>query len=129
MSRALAETAEKRSKAPRDMTCAIMTRFYRAPESILTEDYDKSVDIWGVGVILAELLLANKRSKNPKEASNLKSYMFPGGSCYPQSPAKDNDHTVNSDDQIFKILERFPNLDQEHDFSFVSKKNVKDYIE
>ena len=47
------------------MTCGIMTRFYRAPEAILTEDYDKSIDIWSVGVILAELLITSMKTVNP----------------------------------------------------------------
>ena len=93
------------------MTCAIMTRFYRAPEAILTEEYDKSVDLWSVGVILAELIMASQTKSKPKGASNLSIFMFPGGSCYPQSPFSENSETVNIDDQIFKILEKFPDCD------------------
>ena len=33
-----------------------MTRWYRAPELILTRDYDDSIDMWSAGCILAELL-------------------------------------------------------------------------
>jgi serine/threonine protein kinase len=53
----LKNTKEERAKKKRDMTCGIQTRWYRAPEVILTDkNYDKSVDIWSAGVILAELL-------------------------------------------------------------------------
>ena len=53
--------------------------------------------------------------------------MFPGGSCYPQSPVKDGDDTVNHDDQIIKILEAFPSNDKEQEFSFVSKESILSY--
>ena len=52
--------ASKKDRAAlgRDMSGQTMTRWYRAPEIIITEKrYDKSVDIWSCGVILAELLL------------------------------------------------------------------------
>merc|ERR1711939_380207 len=32
------------------------TRWYRAPELILTRSYDSSIDIWAAGCILAEML-------------------------------------------------------------------------
>ena len=39
------------------MSSEIMTRWYRSPEVCLTEkNYDKSVDIWSLGVILSELI-------------------------------------------------------------------------
>jgi serine/threonine protein kinase len=39
-----------------EMTEYVVTRWYRAPELILTRNYDNSIDIWAVGCILAELL-------------------------------------------------------------------------
>ena len=68
MSSQLTQTFDKRSKIPRDVTCAIQTRFYRAPEAIITDDYDKSVDIWGVGVIMAELLMARTWTKKDDDS-------------------------------------------------------------
>mmetsp|Transcript_32771 Transcript_32771/g.103686 ORF Transcript_32771/g.103686 Transcript_32771/m.103686 type:complete len:366 (-) Transcript_32771:161-1258(-) len=39
------------------MTVYVVTRWYRAPELLLGKrDYDKSIDMWAVGCILAELL-------------------------------------------------------------------------
>mmetsp|Transcript_29445 Transcript_29445/g.68259 ORF Transcript_29445/g.68259 Transcript_29445/m.68259 type:complete len:369 (+) Transcript_29445:48-1154(+) len=39
------------------MTCYVVTRWYRAPELLLgTKNYTKSIDMWSVGCILAELL-------------------------------------------------------------------------
>ena len=71
MSSQLIQSADERAKILRDMTCAIQTRFYRAPEAIITDDYDKSVDIWGVGVILAELLMARLRTKSDDKKTYL----------------------------------------------------------
>eukprot|EP01047_Picozoa_sp_COSAG01_P059932 COSAG01_NODE_7270_length_3275_cov_3.816121_3_plen_228_part_00 len=34
----------------------VVTRWYRAPELILTREYDNSIDIWSAGCIIAELL-------------------------------------------------------------------------
>lgn len=39
------------------MTGYVSTRYYRAPEIMLTwQKYDVAVDIWSVGCILAEML-------------------------------------------------------------------------
>jgi serine/threonine protein kinase len=38
------------------MTEYVVTRWYRAPELILTRSYDSSIDIWAAGCILAEML-------------------------------------------------------------------------
>jgi len=45
------------SDDPNDaMTEYVVTRWYRAPELILTKDYNFSIDMWSTGCILAELL-------------------------------------------------------------------------
>ena len=42
-------------------TSEVVTLWYRAPEVILNpENYDKSIDIWSVGIILLEMILKNK---------------------------------------------------------------------
>jgi serine/threonine protein kinase len=38
------------------MTEYVVTRWYRAPELILTRSYNSSIDIWSAGCILAEML-------------------------------------------------------------------------
>eukprot|EP01046_Picozoa_sp_COSAG06_P050427 COSAG06_NODE_7984_length_2311_cov_340.752697_2_plen_377_part_00 len=39
-----------------EMTEYVVTRWYRAPELILTRSYDNSIDMWSVGCIMGELL-------------------------------------------------------------------------
>ena len=40
------------------------SRFYRAPEIIVCDpNYGHKVDVWGVGVIMAELMLHHQRSQ------------------------------------------------------------------
>jgi serine/threonine protein kinase len=38
------------------LTKHVVTRWYRAPELILLQDYTTAVDVWAVGCIFAELL-------------------------------------------------------------------------
>ena len=39
------------------MTDYVATRWYRPPELILgRDDYDKSIDIWAIGCVLAEMI-------------------------------------------------------------------------
>jgi len=45
-----------RSEVEGEMTEYVVTRWYRAPELILTREYDNSIDIWSAGCIIAELL-------------------------------------------------------------------------
>jgi serine/threonine protein kinase len=69
-----------------------MTRWYRAPEVALTySNYDKSIDIWSVGVILSELLM----TISADSLNNNVQYMFKGQSSYPISPFRENENEVN----------------------------------
>lgn len=62
----------------------MVTRWYRAPEVILLEDYYTSaIDIWSVGCIFAELLSMMK--ENYASVFERKP-LFPGNSCFPLSP-------------------------------------------
>jgi mitogen-activated protein kinase 1/3 len=72
----------------RELTCHVVTRHYRAPELILMEkDYGPEIDIWSVGCIFSELLsmIEGNQSMSLKRGIPL----FPGNSCFPLSPNKE----------------------------------------
>jgi len=72
----------------RTLTTHVATRWYRAPELILLQDYTSAVDMWSVGCIFAELLSMQCESvKWPHDRKPL----FPGRSCFPLSA--DSAHT------------------------------------
>jgi len=72
----------------RELTGHVVTRWYRAPELILLEkDYTAAIDIWSVGCIFAELM--NMIKENSPTFLD-RSPLFPGGSCFPLSPDRNN---------------------------------------
>ena len=61
----------------------------------MEKTYDQSVDIWGVGCILAELMGKAETSKaQNSEISVDKLILFKGNSCFPMSPAANTDKNV-----------------------------------
>jgi hypothetical protein len=55
--------------------------------------------------------------------------MFKGQSCFPISPVHKDENTVNMQDQIFKIVERFPDLNPKIDYSHIACPDQMSYIE
>lgn len=66
----------------RQLTKHVVTRWYRAPELILLQDYSFAVDMWSVGCIFAELLSMQVESC-PRYQERVP--LFPGRSCFPLS--------------------------------------------
>lgn len=81
------------SRAPRQLTKHVVTRWYRAPELILLSEYTTAIDMWSVGCILAELLSMQKESF---QSSEDRTALFPGKSCFPLSA----DHKLAYQDQL-----------------------------
>ena len=73
------------------MTATVASRWYRAPEIVLTQDYGQPSDIWSLGCCLGELLYSS--NLNPNSANKNNRFMFTGGSCYPISPKPDQKYT------------------------------------
>lgn len=105
----LEQTCEVEPMKPKrsNLSQQIQTRWYRAPEVILLQDYDHAIDVWGVGCTFAELLRVSDPRYNQK-----RKVLFCGSSCFPISPYKkdadENDEDVNlvdGDDQLLKIME------------------------
>lgn len=75
---------------PSQLTRHVMTRWYRAPEVVLAEPYDISVDMWSAGCIFGELLGMQEESvKYPRDRAPL----FPGTFCPVLSPRKESGHS------------------------------------
>ena len=73
---------------------------------------------------LAELLhCASAKSKKEDR------YLFKGNSCFPISPCAKNQEQVHEYDQLFKILERYPNMNQDIDLSFITTDDVLKYLQ
>lgn len=70
--------------------------------------YNESIDIWSAGLVLSELM---KCTNDQKENLKQKNILFKGKSCFPISPAEGSgDSTVYETDQIFKIIEKYPDI-------------------
>ena len=108
-----------------------MTRWYRSPEVILTDkNYSKAIDIWSLGIILVEIIACSSHYIKKPDFDVNSRFLFKGKSCYPISPICDesSEIKINKSDQLFKILKRFPNIDQNQDFSFVHDQEGEMYL-
>ena len=110
---------QKKMVLSRDLTKHVVTRWYRAPEVILMNNfYSFSIDIWSVGCIFAELLsmmesnFADWMARQP---------LFPGKSCYPLSPGaaqaktKEQKEQREKDDQLSIIFEVIGTPEEDED--------------
>ena len=77
----------QKPKTVRKMSETIMTRWYRAPEVILIENYNSKVDIWSIGCIFAEALKCSDKYLKPDSTKNSAHVLFRGAMCYPMSPS------------------------------------------
>jgi mitogen-activated protein kinase 1/3 len=83
ISRTIPTSADKKKRL---LSSHVQTRWYRAPEVILKQEYGKEIDVWSLGCIFGEMLLSFIR---PRYQLNLLEHplgLFKGTSCYPLSP-------------------------------------------
>ena len=96
------------------MTEYVATRWYRAPEIMLTfKEYTKAIDIWSVGCILAEML-----SGKP---------LFPGKDCRPTRPANNTFLTLLDHHQLTLILDVLGTPTME-DYYGIKSRRAREYI-
>lgn len=87
------------------MSPICFTRYYRPPELIFQNSkYDEKADVWSAGCIVSEIIqqMIGQKKNNDK-------ILFRGSSCYPISPAEDEEgdskvKQIDSNDQLLKIL-------------------------
>lgn len=107
----------------------MQTRWYRAPEVILLDDYNNKVDIWSTGCIFAELLRFTNIYQNGSNRK-LRGPLFGGSSCFPISPCQEakanNDETliVEEKDQMTQILSMI-----DAPPSYLTGKKCSNYLE
>ena len=124
----------KKMTLSKNLTKHVVTRWYRAPEVILmNEYYSYSIDMWSVGCIFAELLSMMKENF-PDFVSRVP--LFPGKSCYPLSPgtaavnqtgaAKEEREKNDQLDIIFDVIGT-PSPDEQIEEFLESQKSI-DYV-
>ena len=94
------------------MSAHVTSRWYRAPEVILSEnEYGLASDIWSLGCCLGEMVNTTDTYQEGDEITPDTRYLFNGTSCFPLSPCeemkKQLDGQVNiisKGDQLIKIL-------------------------
>ncbi len=74
------------SEESRQLSPHVVSRHYRAPEVLLTQDYGETIDIWSVGCILADLL---GMLKSVNVLPSMRKPLFKGGSSHLLSPTGD----------------------------------------
>ena len=128
MTEKLNNSRQHRKDKKRELSPFVQTRWYRAPEVILLEkQYNESMDIWSVGIILSELMRSTDKYKEDTKPGR---YMFKGQSCYPISPPGEiQENKVSSNDQFIKILERYPELNKDMDMSFTTSEDQIIYVD
>eukprot|EP00981_Chlorochromonas_danica_P010102 scaffold3044_cov176-Ochromonas_danica.AAC.20 len=93
----------------RTLTKHVITRWYRAPEVILTLPYSAAVDLWSVGCIFGELLAMMKTNQPDYKKRRP---LFPGDSCGDLSNDDDRDHEqpISNYDATMESLDRLMSL-------------------
>eukprot|EP00826_Nyctotherus_ovalis_P026482 TRINITY_DN2067_c0_g3_i14.p1 TRINITY_DN2067_c0_g3~~TRINITY_DN2067_c0_g3_i14.p1 ORF type:complete len:470 (-),score=87.55 TRINITY_DN2067_c0_g3_i14:170-1579(-) len=106
----------------------VATRWYRAPEIILLKKhYDSSVDMWGAGCVLAELL---EMTKENQPTIDRRLPLFPGHSCFPLSPSQEGNVSevpVTPHDQLNVILSTLGEASAE-DVGFLKNYQAEVYV-
>lgn len=75
----LAKNMKVIDQKPRAMTCQVMSRWYRAPEVILTcANYGQPVDIFALGLVLIEMIYCSTVYHEDEGFNPNNRYLFPG---------------------------------------------------
>ena len=56
MTKDVEDKTEHSNSKKRDFSQQMMTRWYRAPEVIILDEYDEKIDNWSIGCTLAEMI-------------------------------------------------------------------------
>ena len=116
------KTVTQNRKKRRQLSNHVGSRWYRAPELILLQkQYDYAQDMWALGCVFFEVLLAAQRNRNSLGSSprSPNPVLFRGNTCYPlskdpylerESGKKNN--KIDEDDQMNVILSQLPAISE-----------------
>lgn len=94
LSRTLPEKPKERRPPRRQLSDYVVSRWYRPPEIILKEpNYDTKIDQWSLGCIAGEMIMFTDEYRHVGAEKRI---MFPGNSCYPNSPCEKMKKAANS---------------------------------
>lgn len=95
-------------KSIKEMTCHVVSRWYRAPELILMQTkYDSSIEMWSVGCILGELISEHEKNKKAEIITRKRKPLFEGKACFPLSPPKKDEAS------LYKLKNGFPHSEDD----------------
>lgn len=83
-----------------DLTEYVVTRWYRAPEVMCAMEYDKQIDVWGAGCVLAEMIAKKPLFPGTDYISQLELILHVLG-----TPSDEDMKCVNND-SAFKFIQR-----------------------
>ncbi|CCI44859.1 unnamed protein product [Albugo candida] len=106
----------------RQLTKHVVTRWYRAPELILLQDYSFAVDVWSVGCIFAELLSMQAESC-PRYQD--RAPLFPVRSCFPLSA----DRPTTYSDKLDQLNVIFSVIGTPNDTDIENASEVREYLQ
>ena len=106
----------------RQLTRHVVTRWYRAPELILLQEYTSAVDVWSLGCIFAELL-SMQEELQPRYQD--RQPLFPGKTCFPLS----SDAATTVSDKMDQLNVIFNVIGTPSDEDIDSIKSVRSYLQ
>lgn len=116
------EVAPDTTRAWRQLTQYVATRWYRDPQVILLQaEYTESIDTWAAACIFAELLQMLPGGPDVDDRGPL----FPGGSCFPLSPGDGRRHT--GPDQLGVIFDLL-GTPSEAEVSRLEREDARRYV-
>ncbi|KAK8789816.1 hypothetical protein WA158_006596 [Blastocystis sp. Blastoise] len=118
-------SVESRPKLLRQLTQHVVTRWYRAPEIICMNKYGAKIDVWSLGCLFAELLMAlEDEDDDDSDGERKKGSLFNGKPCAPLSPTNKK---YAGKDQLNMILS-YIGTPNEEDLQWIEQEEFKDRI-
>lgn len=126
----LSGTNNNSNSVERQLTQHVVTRWYRAPELILCQEfYNAEIDMWSIGCIMAELLQTLEAHVSRPQP------LFPGTTCFPLSAKRSEKGQLvrfgeefrSESHQLLKIFEIIGTPTRE-EIMKLNDENMREYL-